>query len=137
MDADLVLLVIATLVASAFFSGIEIAYLSSNKLQIELHGKQGLLSGKIFSYFTKKTSYFIGTTLVGNTISLVLYGILMAQLIEPKLREYLPEAINTEASVLISQTLLSTIVVLFTAEFLPKSLFLINPNCNSSRMSII
>lgn len=128
MDVNLVLLIVISLLLSAFFSGIEIAYLSSNKLQIELQGKQGMLSGKIFSYFIKKPSYFIGTTLIGNTISLVLYGIFMAQLLEPKLRFYLPEIINNEASVLVIQTLLSTLLVLFTAEFLPKSLFLLNPN---------
>ena len=128
MDVNLIILIFTFLIASAFFSGIEIAYLASNKLQIELQGKQGILSGKIFSYFTKKTSYFIGTTLVGNTISLVLYGIFMAQLIEPELRLYLPEVINSEASILVCQTLLSTLLVLFTAEFLPKSIFLINPN---------
>lgn len=136
MDTTLLLLILAFLIASAFFSGIEIAYLSANKLQIELHGKQGVLSGKIFSYFGKKTSYFIGTTLVGNTISLVLYGIYMAQLLEPELRTYLPEVINTEASILICQTLLSTLLVLFTAEFLPKSLFLINPNQMLSALAV-
>ncbi len=128
MDTTLIMLILTFLVASAFFSGIEIAYLAANKLQIELQGKQGILSGRIFAYLTKKTSYFIGTTLVGNTISLVLYGIFMAQLIEPELRLYLPEVINTEVSILICQTLLSTLLVLFTAEFLPKSIFLINPN---------
>lgn len=128
MEFNLGLLILTTLIFSAFFSGIEIAYLSANKLQIELLGKQGALAGRIFSHFTKKTSLFIGTTLSGNTISLVLYGIFMAQLLEPQLRLHLPEVLNNEVSVLVIQTLLSTVLVLFTAEFLPKSLFMINPN---------
>lgn len=136
MSLDLVLMILTMLLFSAFFSGIEIAYLSSNKLQIELQGKQGVLSGRIFSYFIKHTSYFIGTTLIGNTISLVLYGIFMAQLIEPQLRILLPYALNNEVSVLILQTLLSTLVVLFTAEFLPKSFFLINPNFMLSALAV-
>src|SRR5690606_26641275 len=128
MDLDLILLILSTLLFSAFFSGIEIAYLASNKLQIELQGKQGMLAGKIFSNLIKRPSLFIGSTLIGNTISLVLYGVFMAQLLEPKLRFYLPEVVNNEASILIIQTLLSTLLVLFTAEFLPKSIFMINPN---------
>lgn len=128
MDPTLLMLIFLSLAFSFFFSGIEIAYLSSNKLQLELQGKQGLLSGKIFSKFIKKPSLFIGTTLIGNTIALVLYGIFMAQLLEPKLQLWLPEFFQNEAAILIIQTLLATMLVLFTAEFLPKSLFLINPN---------
>ncbi len=128
MDINLILLIIGTLLSSAFFSGIEIAYLSANKLQIELRGKQGVFYGKVFSYFFKNSSLFIGTTLIGNTISLVLYGIFMAQLIEPQLRLYLPEFLVNDGAILGLQTLISTLLVLFTAEFLPKSLFLINPN---------
>jgi magnesium and cobalt exporter, CNNM family len=136
MSLNLILLIVTMLLFSAFFSGIEIAYLSSNKLQIELQGKQGILSGRIFSFFIKNTSYFIGTTLIGNTISLVLYGIFMAQLIEPELRAHLPIALNNEASVLVIQTLTSTLLVLFTAEFLPKSFFLINPNFMLSALAV-
>ena len=136
MDPGLIILIAASLLFSAFFSGIEIAYLASNKLQIELQGKQGKLAGKIFSNLIKRPSYFIGTTLIGNTISLVLYGIFMAQLLEPQLRLFLPDIINSEPSVLVIQTLLSTLLVLFTAEFLPKSLFLINPNQMLSALAI-
>jgi putative hemolysin len=127
MDPLLVYILI-TLVFSFFFSGIEIAFVSANKLQIELQGSQGLLSGKILAGYIKKPSRFIGTTLIGNTISLVLYGMLMAQLIEPVLSNNLPDVINNDAGILISQTVISTILVLFTAEFVPKSIFLINPN---------
>jgi CBS domain containing-hemolysin-like protein len=127
MDTGPYLMIAITLVFSFFFSGIEIAFLSANKLQIELQGKQGVLWGRIMSYFLKRQSWFIGTTLIGNTLALVLFGIYMAQLIEPWLSTNLPESINDEVFVLIFQTLISTLLILFTAEFLPKSLFLINP----------
>ncbi len=128
METGPYLMIAITLVFSFFFSGIEIAFLSANKLQIELQGKQGVLWGRIMSYFIKRQSWFIGTTLIGNTLALVLFGIYMAQLIEPWLAANLPESINDEVVVLIFQTLISTLLILFTAEFLPKSLFLINPN---------
>ncbi|MFM8914566.1 MAG: hemolysin family protein [Flammeovirgaceae bacterium] len=121
-------MIFATLVFSFFFSGIEIAFLSANKLQIELQAKQGVLWGKIMSKFMKNPSRFIGTTLIGNTLALVLFGIYMAQLIEPWLTDNLPTGLNDELYVLTFQTLISTLFILFTAEFLPKSLFLINPN---------
>ena len=127
MDTGPYVMIAITLVFSFFFSGIEIAFLSANKLQIELQGKQGVMWGRIMSYFLKRQSWFIGTTLIGNTLALVLFGIYMAQLIEPWLSANLPESINDEVFVLIFQTLISTLLILFTAEFLPKSLFLINP----------
>lgn len=136
MDPGLVVLIFLSLAFSFFFSGIEIAYLSSNKLQIELQGQQGKLSGKIFSKFIKKPSLFIGTTLIGNTIALVLYGIFMAQLVEPHLEGWLPEHIRNEATVLLLQTLIATIIVLVSAEFLPKSLFLINPNLMLAALAV-
>jgi len=136
MDPTLLILIFLSLAFSFFFSGIEIAYLSANKLQLELQGKQGLLSGKIFSKFIKKPSLFIGTTLIGNTIALVVYGIFMAQLLEPKLQLWLPELFQNEAGILIIQTLLATLLVLFTAEFLPKSLFLINPNLMLTALAV-
>ncbi|MBL7842998.1 MAG: HlyC/CorC family transporter [Cyclobacteriaceae bacterium] len=136
MDPTLLMLIVLSLTFSFFFSGIEIAYLSANKLQLELQAKQGLLSGKIFSRFIKKPSLFIGTTLIGNTIALVLYGIFMAQLLEPKLQLWLPELFQNDIAILIIQTLLATILVLFTAEFLPKSLFLINPNLMLTALAV-
>lgn len=120
--------VILTLVFSAFFSGMEIAFISSNKLQIELQNKQGDMTGRVLSVFVQRPGQFIGTTLMGNTISLVLYGIFMAYLMEDPLKSLLPEGFNNDAVVLFAQTLISTIVVLVTAEFLPKSLFMLNPN---------
>lgn len=128
MDTTYLFYVLVTLVFSAFFSGMEIAYISSNKLQIELQNKQGLVSGRILSQFVQKPGQFIGTTLIGNTIMLVLYGIFMAFLLDQPLRNLLPESLNNEAVILVSQTVLSTIVVLITGEFLPKSFFMLNPN---------
>jgi CBS domain containing-hemolysin-like protein len=135
MDNSYILIAI-TLAFSFFFSGIEIAFLSANKLQIELQGKQGVLWGRIMSYFLKRQSWFIGTTLIGNTLALVLFGIYMAQLIEPWLASNLPQSINDEVFILIFQTLISTLLILFTAEFLPKSLFLINPNLMLAALAV-
>jgi putative hemolysin len=123
-----VVYVVITLVFSAFFSGIEIAYISANKLQIELQKKQGMWSGKILSKFLARPGQFIGTTLIGNTIMLVLFGTFMAYLLEQPLRNLFPESFNNEAAILIFQIVLSTLLVLITGEFLPKSLFVLNPN---------
>jgi putative hemolysin len=128
MDISYLIYVIITLLFSAFFSGMEIAFISSNKLQIELQRKQGSLVGKVLSTFVNKPGQFIGTTLMGNTVSLVLYGIFMAFLLEDPLKIILPEGFNNEAIVLVLQTAVSTIIVLITAEFIPKSLFMLNPN---------
>ena len=128
MDNNYVVYVVISLIFSAFFSGMEIAYISANKLQIELQKKQGMWSGKVLSKFLARPGQFIGTTLIGNTIMLVLYGTFMAYLLDDPLRNLFPESINNEAVILISQTVLSTLLVLITGEFLPKSLFMLNPN---------
>ncbi|OYX20850.1 MAG: hemolysin, partial [Algoriphagus sp. 32-45-6] len=128
MDPTYLTYVILTLIFSAFFSGMEIAYISSSKLQIELQNKQGLLTGQILSRFVQNPGQFIGTTLIGNTITLVLYGIYMAFLLENPIQNLLPPALSNEGVILILQTVLSTIVVLVTGEFLPKSIFMANPN---------
>lgn len=142
MDYYLPLTILATLAFSAFFSGIEIAFVSADKLHIELQRAKGtyeegsffsklryhLSSGRILSRFISNQSQFIGTTLVGNTLSLVLYGIFMAKLLDPFIFWLLPEYLENEVAVLFLQTILSTLVVLLTAEFLPKSIFMINPN---------
>ena len=128
MEVSYLIIVLISLLLSAFFSGIEIAYISSNKLQIELQNKQGDMRGKIISGFVQSHGQFIGTTLLGNTISLVLYGTFMAFLLEVPLRMWLPASINNEAIILMTQTVISTIIVLITGEFLPKSFFMLNPN---------
>ncbi len=128
MDTYQLTMILVCLVFSAFFSGTEIAFVSASKLQIELQNQQGKLAGRILSFFTQKPSRLINTALVGNTIALVIYGIFMASVLEPLIASRLPEPINTQSTVVISQTILSTIIVLFTAEFTPKSIFLLNPN---------
>jgi CBS domain containing-hemolysin-like protein len=124
--------VVFSLVASAFFSGIEIAFNSANKLHIEVLNRKGLLSGKILSNYVHKPSYFITTTLLGNTIALTIFGSYMAQYLEPPLASWFSMYLekNTRALdmlVVSSQTLISTAIVLVTGEFLPKSFSLINP----------
>lgn len=136
MDTQLIVPIFIALIFSFFFSGIEIAFLSANKLQIELQGKQGVLWGRIMSQFLKRPSWFIGTTLIGNTLALVLFGIFITQMIEPMLSAILPDGFKNELYVLLLQTLLSTLIILFTAEFLPKSLFLINPNLMLAALAI-
>ncbi len=111
------------LLLSAFFSGCEMAYISSNKLLIELNKKKFPFIGKIIDRFIKNPSLFITTLLIGNNVALVVYGLQMAKLIEPELRVY----IDSDLIVLLLQTIISTIIILVTAEFLPKTLFRINP----------
>ncbi|MGD1893659.1 MAG: hemolysin family protein [Cyclobacteriaceae bacterium] len=116
------------LLFSAFFSGIVIAFISADKLRIELASQRGSLSGRILSHFTKFPTRFIGTTLVGNNLALVLYSYFIATLLEPWLAQTLPSIVNNDAVVLLSQTIIATIVVLIIAEFTPKSVFLIATN---------
>ena len=127
-DPSLIPGILVCLLFSAFFSGIEIAFISADKLHIEVMSKKGSVTGRILSEFTTKRSNFLATTLVGNNLSIVLYGILMAKLIEPMLYSSLPESLQADILVLVLQSIISTILVLITAEFLPKSLFLLNPD---------
>ncbi len=136
MDTYQLTMILVCLIFSAFFSGTEIAFVSASKLQIELQSQQGKLAGRILAFFTQKPSRLINTALVGNTIALVIYGIFMASVLEPWIASKLPENLNSQSTVVILQTLLSTIIVLFTAEFTPKSIFLLNPNNLLSLLAI-
>ncbi|MDH5598704.1 MAG: hemolysin family protein [Cyclobacteriaceae bacterium] len=127
METGLLIWILITLALSAFFSGIEIAFVTADKLQLELKAKNIPLAGKVISWFIKKPSQFMGTTLVGNTAALVFYSMLIANFLFPIMQEHLPETFRNEFSFLIIQTIISTIIVLFMAEFIPKSVFLINP----------
>lgn len=129
-------IILLSLLFSGFFSGTEIAFISASKLQIELQSQQGKLSGRILAFFTQKPSRLINTALVGNTIALVIYGIFMASVLEPWIASSLPQAINTGTTVVLAQTVLSTFIVLLTAEFTPKSIFLLNPNSLLNILSI-
>lgn len=128
IETDLIYGILICLVFSAFFSGIEIAFISSDKLHTELLRQKGTFVGRMLSIFQSRKAHFLATTLVGNNLALVLYGILMAQLIEPWLSEILPAWANTDILILVLQTLIATLLVLITAEFLPKSIFLIDPD---------
>ncbi|OFY83728.1 MAG: hemolysin [Bacteroidetes bacterium RIFCSPLOWO2_12_FULL_35_15] len=112
------------MLASAFFSGLEIAFITSNKLRIELESKQGNISAKILSYFSKYPSRYLGTMLLGNNIALVVFGIYMDEELSPVIGQY----ISSKALILFISTIISTILILVTAEFLPKNIFRINPN---------
>ncbi|HCQ29630.1 MAG TPA: hemolysin [Flavobacteriales bacterium] len=124
---DLWIYIALSLLFSAFFSGMEIAFITANKLQIELDSKQGSLVGKINSFFIENPSRFIATMLIGNNIALVVYGMLMAKALTPILGK-MPQIQSNEMLMLTAQTIISTLIVLITAEFLPKALFRINPN---------
>ena len=108
---------------SAFFSGMEIAFVSSNRLLAEMDREKNGLSQRAISLFYRHPNNFVSTMLVGNNIALVIYGILFAKLFD----ETLFYALNDGGRV-IADTLLSTLVVLFTGEFLPKTIFKSNPN---------
>lgn len=123
MSINLIYVLVAILF-SAFFSGMEIAFISANRLKIELEKKQGDFSAKILSGFIQKPASFIGAMLIGNNIALVIYSMAMAMLLEPFILVYT----TSEGVLLLVQTLISTIIVLFFAEFLPKALLRINPN---------
>jgi len=102
----------------------EIAFITANKLKIELDNKQGQFSAKLLSGFLQRPSKFIGTMLVGNNIALVLFGIFMAKWLEPVFIQWG----LSEVSVLLLQTIVSTLIILFAGEFVPKTLFRINSN---------
>ena len=106
----------------------EIAYVTANKLKVEVDKKSGGVSAKMLGKLVKSESDFISAMLVGNNLALVIYGIALAAALDPFLLKNLPEPINNEASVLTIQTILSSLVILIFAEFIPKSLFRINPN---------
>ncbi|MFA8298665.1 MAG: hemolysin family protein [Hyphomicrobiales bacterium] len=122
------LIILLTMLLSAFFSGMEIAFISSNKLQIELDRKKGKLYGIILSRFVKSPSKFIGALLLGNNVALVLYGTAMTKILAPFIQNYILGDYSSPVLMLVLQTFISTIIILIIAEFLPKILFRINAN---------
>jgi CBS domain containing-hemolysin-like protein len=122
------IIIISSILFSAFFAGMEIAFISANKLLIELKHKQGSTYANLLSPFVANPSKFISTTLIGNNIGLVVYGIYMAKLLNPFLLFWIPALENSVFLLLSMQTIISTLLVLVTAEFLPKVLFRINPD---------
>nr|WP_282162521.1 hemolysin family protein [Ulvibacterium marinum] len=128
-----IIIITLSLVFSAFFSGMEIAFVSANKIHIEIEKKQEGLLAKILTRLTKKPSKFIATMLIGNNIALVVYGLYMGELLMNWFIKILPssnafvQAMLTDFS-LFTQTVISTLIILVTAEFLPKVLFQIYAN---------
>lgn len=122
-DPSSYIVILISLIFSAFFSGSEIAYVAANRLKIEVDNNAGKLSGKILSRFLKYPDRFISTMLIGNNIALVVYGMYFAKVIDPALNALFNPALS-----MLAQTILATILILVTAEFLPKVFFQINPN---------
>lgn len=119
-----ILLTIIAVLLSALFSGTEIAYVQSNKVRIGIDASKGGLISRIISLFSRHQDMFISTLLVGNNIVLVVYGIALSILINPMLEYVFP----SEALVLTANTAISTTIILICGEFLPKTIFRINPN---------
>ena len=120
---NLIIGLIITMVFSAFFSGMEIAFVSSNRLRAEMDREKDGLSQRAIALFYRHPNTFVSTMLVGNNISLVVYGILFAQIFDATLFYQL-----SDGGRVMADTLLSTVVVLFAGEFLPKTIFKLNPN---------
>lgn len=119
------ILTILAVIFSALFSGMEIAYVQSNKVRMQIDGSRGGLVDRIISGFSRNEDMFISSLLVGNNVVLVIYGITLSILINPVLERWFG---NSEAMVLILNTLFSTLVILLCGEFIPKATFRINPN---------
>ncbi len=117
-----------SLLLAAFFSCAEIAFIASNKLYIEFQSRKGIFSGKLLSQFVKDPSGFVGTVLIGNTLALVIFSFFAAEISYPLLLPVLPELLSHQALVLIIQVSIGCLAFVMVAEFLPKVVFLINPD---------
>ena len=131
--ATSIIIIVCSLLLSAFFSGMEIAYVSSNKIHIEIEKKQEGFLAQILTKITAKPSKFIATMLIGNNIALVIYGLFMGDLLVQWFQSFLPSEsgfltyLLTDLN-LLTQTIISTLIIFFTAEFLPKVFFQIYAN---------
>lgn len=124
ISTNMLILTLVSMVFSAFFSGMEIAFVTSNAVRVEIDAAKGGFFSKIVNLFYHNKNMFISTLLVGNNIMLVIYGMGTSMLMEDWLRTWLPN----DALVLLVQTLISTGIILIVGEFVPKTIFRINPN---------
>lgn len=129
----LTIMTIVSMIFSAFFSGMEIAFVSSNSVRVKIDVEKKGLINRLISLFYRHKEMFITTMLVGNNIMLVIYGMGMAGLLDPYLKELFA---GNEAVVLIAQTIISTGIILITGEFFPKTIFRINPNSSLRTFSL-
>jgi CBS domain containing-hemolysin-like protein len=120
--------IILSLICCAFAAGMEIAFVSANKLRIALAKRQGRLNPRIVSFFVSHPSRFIATMLVANTVALTVYGIAAAEVLRPFLSSYISATAESEVVMLILETIIATFVVLVFAEFIPKVIFRNYPN---------
>ena len=120
-----VIVVIVTLIFSAFFSGIEIAFVSSNRLKLELDRANPSFISRMIHIFSKDESNFLATMLIGNNIALVIFSIFMTKLLDPL---FSGRFADIPILVLLAQTFICTMIVLVSAEFIPKAIFRISPN---------
>lgn len=129
---NLLVYILISLFFSAFFSGMEIAFVSSNKLRFEVDKEEKKLTSRILDVFYCNPSQFISTMLVGNNIALVIYGLQMAILLEP----FIAMWVSNEAMIVFLQSVISTILILFAGEFIPKTIFKLNPNFSLRLFSV-
>lgn len=120
-----IVFLILMLFFSAFFSGSEMAYLSSNRLELEINRKKSPRTSRIIDIFMADSGTLIATILVGNNIALVIYGLLFGDIMNPLIQQYIT---TSNSLILLTQTVLSTIIIIVTAEFLPKTIIQINPS---------
>jgi CBS domain containing-hemolysin-like protein len=132
MMSSLLIQIVVALLFSAFFSAAEIAFVTSNKLLFELGNKSKNITGKILNYFYAKPNHFISSLLVGNNIVLVIYGLLMAKAFTPLLESYFSD----DLFILLIQSIIATVFILFAGEFIPKTIARINPNLFLTAFSI-
>jgi CBS domain containing-hemolysin-like protein len=118
------LIIIITILFSAFFSGMEIAFISANKMSLEVDKQKGNLTANLLNIFSSHSEQYLATMLVGNTISLVIYGLAFARILEPKIDQY----VSSPILIMVFKIIISTLLILITVEFLPKTLFRINAN---------
>lgn len=112
------------MIFTSFFSGMEIAFVASNKLRIELDKKQGQFGSKLIGFFTENPGQYFATMLIGNNIALVIFGLIISRLLSPVLMPLL----QSDLAVIIVNTVISTALILLMSEFLPKTVFMISPN---------